>query len=54
MNYKANYGLSWFRPLLGCNSTTSSGLILKMKSGYNGVCRELENVTPHVPKCKSS
>jgi hypothetical protein len=29
-------------PLLGGNSHTSSGLILKMNSGYNGVSRELE------------
>jgi hypothetical protein len=43
VNYKAYYGLSWFRPLLGGNSHTSSGLILKMNNGYNGVSRELEN-----------
>jgi hypothetical protein len=42
MNYKAHYGLSWFRPLLGGISPTSNGLILKMKNGYNGVSRELE------------
>jgi hypothetical protein len=42
VNYIAHYGLSWFNPLLGCNSPTSSGLILKMNSGYNGVSRELE------------
>jgi hypothetical protein len=41
-NYKAHYSLSWFRPLLGGNSPTSSGLILKMNSGYNGVRKELE------------
>jgi hypothetical protein len=35
MNYKAHYSLSWFRPLLGGNSPTSSDLILKMNSGYN-------------------
>jgi hypothetical protein len=45
MNYKAQYGLSWFRPLLGGNSPTSSGLILKMNSGYNGVNRELKKFT---------
>jgi hypothetical protein len=42
VNYKAHYGLSWFRPLLGCNSTTSSSLNLKMNGGYNGVSKELE------------
>jgi hypothetical protein len=42
VNYKAHYGLSWFRPLLGGISPTSNGLILKMKNGYNGVSRELE------------
>jgi hypothetical protein len=36
VNYIANYLLSWFRPLPGGNSPTSSGLILKMNSGYNG------------------
>jgi hypothetical protein len=41
-NYKAHYGLFWFRPLLGGNSSTSSGLILKMNSDYTGVSRELE------------
>jgi hypothetical protein len=41
-NYKAYYGLSWFRPLLRGNSPMSSGLILKMNIGYNGVSRELE------------
>jgi hypothetical protein len=45
MNYKANYGLSWFRPLLGGNSPTSSKLRLKMNNGYNGVSRELEKFT---------
>jgi hypothetical protein len=44
-NYKSHYSLSWFRPLLGGNSPTSSGLILKMNSGYNGVSRELEKFT---------
>jgi hypothetical protein len=42
MNYKAHYDLSLFMPLLECNSPTSSGLILKMNRGYNGVSRELE------------
>jgi hypothetical protein len=42
-NYKVHYVLSWFRPLLGGNRPTSSGLILKkMNSGYNGVSRVLE------------
>jgi hypothetical protein len=31
-----------FRPLLEGNSPISSGLILKMNRGYNGVSRELE------------
>jgi hypothetical protein len=35
-NYKAHYRLSWFRPLLGDNSPTSNGLILKMNSSYIG------------------
>jgi hypothetical protein len=42
MNYKAHYGLSWFRPFLGGNSPMSNSLILNMNSGYNGVSRELE------------
>jgi hypothetical protein len=42
MNYKAHYGFSWFRPLLGGNSPLSSGSILKMNSGYNGENRELK------------
>jgi hypothetical protein len=42
MNYKSHYSLSWFRPLLGGNSSMSSNLILKMNSRYNGVSRELE------------
>jgi hypothetical protein len=42
VNYIAHYDLSWFRPLLRGNSPTSSGLILKMNRGYNGVIRELE------------
>jgi hypothetical protein len=41
-NYKAHYDLSWFKSCLGGNSPTSSGLILKMNNGYNGVSRELE------------
>jgi hypothetical protein len=42
VNYIAHCDLSWFRSLLGCNSTTSSGLILKINRGYNGVSIELE------------
>jgi hypothetical protein len=42
VNNKAHYGLSWLRPLLGGNSTTSSGLILNMNNGYNRVSREHE------------
>jgi hypothetical protein len=42
MNYKAQYNLSWFRPLLGGNSPTLGGFILKMNRGYNGVSRELK------------
>jgi hypothetical protein len=45
MNYKAQYDLSWFRLLIRGNNATSSGLILKMNSGYNGVSRELEKFT---------
>jgi hypothetical protein len=41
-NFKAHYGLSKFRPLLGGNSPTSRDLILMINSGYNGVSRELE------------
>jgi hypothetical protein len=44
-NYRVHYNLSWFRPLLGGNSPTSSGLILKMNSDYKGVSRELEMFT---------
>jgi hypothetical protein len=44
-NYKAHYSLSRFKPLVGGNSPTSSGLILKMNSGYNGVSRELKKFT---------
>jgi hypothetical protein len=39
MNYKAHGDLSWFRPLLGGNSPTSSGLILKMNMCYKEVSR---------------
>jgi hypothetical protein len=42
VNYKTQYNLSWSMPLLGGNSPTPSGLILKMNSGYNGVSKELE------------
>jgi hypothetical protein len=44
-NYEAHYDLSWFRPLLGGNSPTSSGLILKMNRCYKGVSRELKKFT---------
>jgi hypothetical protein len=44
-NYKAHYSLSWFRPLLGGNSPTSNGLILKMNNGYNGVSTMLDKFT---------
>jgi hypothetical protein len=44
-NYKAQYDLSWFRLILKGNSPTSSGLILNMNKGYNGVSRELEKFT---------
>jgi hypothetical protein len=40
VNYKAHYDLSWFKPLLRDNRPTSSGLILKMNRGYNGVSRD--------------
>jgi hypothetical protein len=42
VNYKTHYNLSWIMPLLEGNSPTSSGLILKMNNGYNGVSRELQ------------
>jgi hypothetical protein len=42
VNFKTDYRLSWFRPLLRGNSSTSSGLILKMNSGYNGVSKDLK------------
>jgi hypothetical protein len=41
-NNKTHIDLSWFRPLLGGNSSTSSGLILKMNRCYKGMNRELE------------
>jgi hypothetical protein len=44
-NYKAHYGLFWFKPLLGGNSPTSTGLILKMNSGCNDLSRELKKFT---------
>jgi hypothetical protein len=44
VNYQEHKDLSWFMPLLERNSPTSSGLILKMNSGYNKVGRELEKV----------
>jgi hypothetical protein len=43
-NYKAHYILSWFKPLLKSNSPTSSGLIFKMNSGYNGGEQSAEEV----------
>jgi hypothetical protein len=42
MNYKEHNDLSWFRPLLGGNSSRSSDLILKMNMCYKGVSRELK------------
>jgi hypothetical protein len=42
VNYKVHYDLSWFRPLLEGNSSTSRSVILKMNICYNGVSRELE------------
>jgi hypothetical protein len=45
VNYKAHYDLSWFMPLLRGNSPTSSGLVLKMNIGYNGVSKVLEKFT---------
>jgi hypothetical protein len=44
-NYREHYDLSWFKPLLGGNSPTSSGLILKMNKVYNGVSRGLKKFT---------
>jgi hypothetical protein len=45
MNYKAHNDLSWFRPLLGGNNHTSSGLILKTSRSYKGVSKELKKLT---------
>jgi hypothetical protein len=45
MNYKTHNDLSWFIPLLGGNSPTSSGLILKMNTYYKWVSKELEKFT---------
>jgi hypothetical protein len=45
VNYKGHYYLSWFMNIFRGNSTTSSGLILKMNRGYNRVSRELEKFT---------
>jgi hypothetical protein len=42
VNYKAHYDLFWFKLLLGGNSHTSNGLILKMNRVYIWVSRELE------------
>jgi hypothetical protein len=36
VNYKAHGDLSWFKPLHRSNSSTSSGLILKMNMCYKG------------------
>jgi hypothetical protein len=35
-NNEAHSDLSWFRPILRGNSSTSNGLILKMNIGYKG------------------
>jgi hypothetical protein len=46
MNYKAHGDLSWFNPLLGSNSPTSSCLILlKINNCCKGVSRELKKFT---------
>jgi hypothetical protein len=37
VNNEAHYDLSWFRPLPGGNSSTSSNSILKVNMCYNGV-----------------
>jgi hypothetical protein len=50
VNYKVHNDLSWFRPLLGGNSPTSSGLILKMNMCYKGMSIELKKV--HVVKAE--
>jgi hypothetical protein len=42
-NNKAHSDLSWFRSLLGDNSPTSNGLILKMNRCYKGVSKELSS-----------
>jgi hypothetical protein len=44
MGVNTHYDLSWFKSLLGGNSPTSSDLILKMNSGYNGVSREFKSL----------
>jgi hypothetical protein len=36
VNFKSHGNLSWFRPLLGGNRPTSSGLILNMNMCYKG------------------
>jgi hypothetical protein len=41
-NYYTHYDLFWFRPLLGGNSSMSSGLILEMNRVYNGVSIKLK------------
>jgi hypothetical protein len=41
-NYKVQYSLYWFMPLLKGNNPMSSSLILKMNNYCNGVSRELE------------
>jgi hypothetical protein len=51
VNYKAHYSLSWFMPLFGGNSPTSSGLILKMNSGYNDVRECLRSSLSEKEKC---
>jgi hypothetical protein len=43
--------LSWFRPLLGCNSPTTISLILKMNSGYTEVSGELKKLAKRRGKC---
>jgi hypothetical protein len=45
VNYKAHNDLSWFRPILGGNSPTSSGLFLKVNRCYKAVSRELKKFT---------
>jgi hypothetical protein len=42
-NYKAHYSLSWFRPLLQGNSTTSSVFVLEKRNSVTKVVsRQLE------------